>query len=544
MNLKVPVRVFVLIAVLLTVVPSQAQALDVPAAPPADMFQLPWEQGLSWVAFDGFDNGFKRSSSSPHNYKMGGAVDFAPHPNMYVGMDTSNFWVTAAAAGTVMAISNCHIKLDHGNGWTTEYWHLDNLQVNLGDNVYRNQRLAVIHNNRYKRVCTGNEYPGPHLHFVVRPKMQEVVFAGWSISYNFFSNVTTFKRDGQSLAGPFKPILNAPGLQIVLRETIEWDVSYTGSLDAYRYEKWPIQLNEPSEITITTAGTTEGLTPLVVLLDADNNEITRASGTLTSIQPAGSYFALIQPEAGQGFYTLIAHKDTLAGTTDPYVSTIIDPSSIAIGQSATASVSLNNIPDGGLTSAEFTCTYDPVVVEAGNIADAGLFGNDAVMVVNGPQNGSFIVAIAGSNGQRAVADGVAFTLTLTGLQEGQTSLNCVARISKGDGSLIEIVTLPATSLTVHGTEVTPTPIITPPPTATQPPPSEPTVTGQVFASKHDLNNESSISPRSAQKLMSKTNSSASASFQFGIERIACADCRGCSTIYKGSNCSGSSSVFG
>jgi hypothetical protein len=317
----------------------------------------------------------------------------------------------------------------------------------------------------------------------VRPKMQEVVFAGWSISYNFFSNVTTFKRDGQSLAGPFKPILNAPGLQIVLRETIEWDVSYTGSLDAYRYEKWPIQLNEPSEITITTAATTEGLTPLVILLDADNNEITRASGTLTSIQPAGSYFALVQPQAGQGFYTLIAHKDSLAGLTDPYVSTIIDPSSIGIGQSATASVSLNNIPDGGLTSAEFTCTYDPVVVEAGDIADAGLFGNDAVMVVNGPQNGSFIVAIAGSNGQRAVADGVAFTLTLTGLQEGQTSLNCVARISKGDGSLIEIVTLPATSLTVHGTEVTPTPIITPPPTATQPPPSEPTVTGQVFASK-------------------------------------------------------------
>jgi murein DD-endopeptidase MepM/ murein hydrolase activator NlpD len=480
--IKVPVRIFALLAVVLALFPASVQASAVATAPPTDMFQLPWEQGLSWVAFDGFDNGFKRSLSSPHNHRMGGAVDFAPSRNMWIGMDTSNFWVTAAAAGTVMERSNCHIKIDHSNGWTSEYWHLDNLQVELGESVYRNQRLAVIHNSKFKRVCTGNEYPGPHLHFLVRPKMQDVVFAGWAINFNIFTNITTFKRDGVSLSGPFKPILNAPGLQVALRGILDWGVLHTGSLDAYRYEKWEIQLPEPSEFTLTATGTTEGLIPLIVLLDSDGNEITRASETLTSIQPAGSYFAQIQPEAGQGFYSLIGYKETIIGSTDPFTSIVINPSPIDVGQSAVASVSLNNVPAEGLTSAEFACTYDPVVVAVGNIADAGLFGDDAVIAINGPQDGGFIVAIAGSNGQKAVSDGVAFTFSLTGLQEGQTSVECAARISKGDGALVDILSVPA-NLTVNGTGVTPTPVITPFPTATPEPPSSPTVMGQVFASK-------------------------------------------------------------
>ncbi len=122
---------------------------------------------------DGFDNGTKRLPTSPHNYKMGGAVDFTPNANVYIGMDTSNFWVTAAAAGTVFETSSCHMKIDHGNGWITEYWHLDNIQVTKGTAVYRNQRLAIIANSKYQKVCVGNEFPGPHLHFVMRPNMKK-----------------------------------------------------------------------------------------------------------------------------------------------------------------------------------------------------------------------------------------------------------------------------------------------------------------------------------------------------------------------------------
>ena len=87
--------IIALLALFASLLPFNVGALVAP--PPVDMFQLPWEQGLAWVSFDGLDNGSKRSSTSPHNYKMGGAVDFAPQVNMQIGMDTSNFWVTAAA---------------------------------------------------------------------------------------------------------------------------------------------------------------------------------------------------------------------------------------------------------------------------------------------------------------------------------------------------------------------------------------------------------------------------------------------------------------
>ena len=40
------------------------------------------------------------------------------------------------------------------------------------------------------------------------------------------------------------------------------------------------------------------------------------------------------------------------------------------------------------------------------------------MAINGPQNGSFIVAIAGSNGNKATTSGAAFTFSLKGLAAG------------------------------------------------------------------------------------------------------------------------------
>ena len=204
------------IIVLLTLLPSFLPAPGAvkalaPSAlpPPVDMFQWPWEQGLSWVAFDGFDNGTKRLPTSPHNYNMGGAIDFAPHNNMVIGEDTSNFWVVAAAPGTVKVTSSCYVIIDHGSGWTTEYWHLDKVQVNVGAVVSRNQRLGVIADNKTKRVCTGNEFPGPHLHFVMRPKMIETIFSGWKINYDIRTNITTFTKNGQTLTRN-QPILNVP----------------------------------------------------------------------------------------------------------------------------------------------------------------------------------------------------------------------------------------------------------------------------------------------------------------------------------------------
>jgi hypothetical protein len=148
------------------------------------------------------------------------------------------------------------------------------------------------------------------------------------------------------------------------------------------------------------------------------------------------------------------------------VSTIPNLTNINIGESATVNINLNNVPAEGYTSAEFTCTYDPARLEVSNIVTANLFGADPVSILSGPQNGSFIVAIAGSNGSRATTSGTAFTFSVKGLQEGQTQFECTAKVSKGDNTLVGILSLGPATLTV-GTTPTPTPV----------------VTGQVLASK-------------------------------------------------------------
>jgi hypothetical protein len=138
---------------------------------------------------------------------------------------------------------------------------------------------------------------------------------------------------------------------------------------------------------------------------------------------------------------------------------------------------LNNVPAEGYTSAEFTCTYNANLVEVSNILDAGLFGADSAAAINGPQNGSFIVAIAGSNGNKATTNGAAFTFSAKGLAAGQTMIECKARVSKGDNVLTALESIVA-NLTIIGNTptptFTPTPVQSPMPTFTSTPEGSPT----------------------------------------------------------------------
>jgi hypothetical protein len=117
-------------------------------------------------------------------------------------------------------------------------------------------------------------------------------------------------------------------------------------------------------------------------------------------------------------------------------------------------------------------------VEASNITAGSLFGADPAVAVSSPQNGSFIVAIAGSNGSKATASGTAFTFNAKGLAAGQSAIDCAARVSKGDNVLTTIESLGAT-LTVGATPTptfTSTPAEPPTPTFTSTPETPPTPT--------------------------------------------------------------------
>jgi len=239
---------------------------------------------------------------------------------------------------------------------------------------------------------------------------------------------------------------------VVVRDLTYWDATYTGYVDVNRYETWPVAFTDAEDFTVTAAPNGGDLTTLIILTDSAGVELARGNGTLVSSQPAGNYLVQVQPATGTGFYSFTIRRTEVTPPpppTDPSSTTAVTPESLKVGETAIVSVSLNNVPAEGYTSAEFTCTYEMNKVEVSNIVVAGLFGADSASALNGPANGSFIVAVAGSNGNKATTSGVVFTFNAKGLLVGTTTIACVARVSKGDNVLIE---LPSTSATLTITD--------------------------------------------------------------------------------------------
>ena len=293
---------------------------------------------------------------------------------------------------------------------------------------------------------------------------------------------------------------------IMVRAVSYWEASLVGFVDPQLFEKWPFSLDVAREFAVTAVPVTPGFTPVLILLDLNGNEITRGTGTLTTTQPAGEYAILVQPESTGGFYQLTFRQaaelppptptPTTAPVVVPGVTVAVEPASINVGESATVTVGLAEVPADGYSSAEFTCTYDATLTEASGIATGQLFGADSAVAINGPQNGGFIVAIAGSNGNKATASGPAFTFSLKGLQGGQMAVDCKARVSSGNDILTDIqagsagLTVAAPPPGPSGVEATPTPTeaateapTEAPPTPTPEPVTAATLTGQVHAAK-------------------------------------------------------------
>ncbi|HEU0294198.1 MAG TPA: carboxypeptidase regulatory-like domain-containing protein [Anaerolineales bacterium] len=269
---------------------------------------------------------------------------------------------------------------------------------------------------------------------------------------------------------------------IVNRDLNFWDATYVGLVSDSIFEKWRFEFTATHSFVVTASSITGGLVPQLTLLDASNTELAQGTNTLTSTQPAGTYYVQVQPQSGSGFYFLTIREVV---NTQPSVSTNVSPASLNVGESALATVSLNNVPAAGYTSAEFTCTYNATLLAVSNITIGSLFGADAAAAVNNPQNGSFIVAIAGSNGNKATTSGPAFTFTVTALQAGQSTVECTVRVSQGNNVLTPLSST-GTAVTITGSAPTATQTSTPVesptptgtlPTATSTPVESPTPTG-------------------------------------------------------------------
>jgi len=174
-------------------------------------------------------------------------------------------------------------------------------------------------------------------------------------------------------------------------------------------------------------------------------------------------------------------------SSGPMVITEVNPVTLNVGGTALVSVNLENIPSDGYKSAEFTCTYDPGVIEKSNVVTTNLFGIEPVVAIHELRPGAFIVAMAGSNSNRAATNGTSFTFSVKGLQVGQSLIQCAGRVSKGDNIPISI---PSTGSNLSiGVVDSPTPTGSPEATPTILPESTSTpvmdgeFSGQAIASK-------------------------------------------------------------
>ena len=261
-----------------------------------------------------------------------------------------------------------------------------------------------------------------------------------------------------SLVGSSQPVRAETSDPVIINRDLSfWDATYVGYVNDSLYEKWQFTFTATHTFTVTVTPVTGDLVPLLILFNGSGSELTRGTGTLTSTQSAGNYFIQVQPQSGSGFYILTIREII---SSQASVSTSVSPGTINVGETALVTVSLNNIPSEGYTSAEFTCTYNAALVQVSNITATNLFGPDPAVAINDPQNGSFIVAIAGSNGNKAIASGAAFTFSAQGLQAGQTAITCTVRVSKGDNMLTSLPST-GTNLTIVGE--LPTPSFTPTP---------------------------------------------------------------------------------
>lgn len=141
--------------------------------PPANFFKFPFATGRAW-----------RMTGGPHPYGSSGtftSLDFKPSWHSGCSLPNNNKdWVVAAAPGKVIYSSKdpYKIKIDHHNGWVSEYFHLDSIQVKSGE-VKRDQKLGYPS-------CKGGIADGAHVHFTlyyngVRQPINGVVFEGWKV---------------------------------------------------------------------------------------------------------------------------------------------------------------------------------------------------------------------------------------------------------------------------------------------------------------------------------------------------------------------------
>lgn len=142
------------------------------------VLQPPWEIGDTWAG--GGAHGSTGSGTQ-------NALDFWGEYRPW-GQDVSQWWVAATDRGTVRVWSSCGMAIIHANGWVTDLYHLDAIQVTDMQPVERNTRLAHYANTEAQALCAGGSSTGPHVHMAITYNGQRVLVDQSQIDFTAFSH--------------------------------------------------------------------------------------------------------------------------------------------------------------------------------------------------------------------------------------------------------------------------------------------------------------------------------------------------------------------
>ena len=127
------------------------------AVPSSTLLRLPYATDLSWYIGGPHGSGGVKPYSSLDMSNSGGW-----------GSSQSSNWVRASAAGTFVKDSSCSGSVVHSGGWSTSYYHLENIQIQDGATVTQGQRIANPANDIDQALCQGGSSTGPHVHWTLR----------------------------------------------------------------------------------------------------------------------------------------------------------------------------------------------------------------------------------------------------------------------------------------------------------------------------------------------------------------------------------------
>jgi LasA protease len=134
-------------------------------------YGLPWAAGQTWTMTGG-----PHPDSGMGDKRPWSAIDLAYGPSVGV--------IRAAESGVVWRSSDCpnFIRIDHGGGYRTGYYHVVNERVTNGQNVIRGDALA----SEGMGTGCGGYTTGPHVHFSMRYydtriEIGGTEFGGWEV---------------------------------------------------------------------------------------------------------------------------------------------------------------------------------------------------------------------------------------------------------------------------------------------------------------------------------------------------------------------------